>query len=144
MTNLWRQAIPMPALLHDVGKIAIPDAILRKPRSLTEHADADATAPGRRRGDPRLDARARAPRAGRPRRARALGRRHGLTRDEIPIASRIVFVCDAYHAMTSDRPYRRASPPRMPAPSFASCRHAVLPRVRRPLLDVLTLTVSPV
>ncbi|MBA2793090.1 MAG: hypothetical protein H0U32_03720 [Thermoleophilaceae bacterium] len=26
----------------------------------------------------------------------------------IPVASRVVFVCDAYHAMTSDRPYRRA------------------------------------
>lgn len=29
-----------------------------------------------------------------------------LEREEIPIASRITFVCDAYHAMTSDRPYR--------------------------------------
>ncbi len=32
----------------------------------------------------------------------------GLKREEIPIASRITFVCDAYHAMTSDRPYRAA------------------------------------
>jgi len=30
-----------------------------------------------------------------------------LAGDEIPIASRIVFVCDAWDAMTSDRPYRR-------------------------------------
>jgi len=28
--------------------------------------------------------------------------------EEIPVASRIVLVCDAFHAMTSDRPYRRA------------------------------------
>jgi HD-GYP domain-containing protein (c-di-GMP phosphodiesterase class II) len=27
--------------------------------------------------------------------------------EEIPLESRIIFVCDAYHAMTSDRPYRR-------------------------------------
>jgi HD-GYP domain-containing protein (c-di-GMP phosphodiesterase class II) len=34
----------------------------------------------------------------------------GLAGEEIPIASRIVFACDAYNAMTTDRPYRRAMP----------------------------------
>jgi HD-GYP domain-containing protein (c-di-GMP phosphodiesterase class II) len=34
----------------------------------------------------------------------------GLAGDEIPLASRIVFACDAYHAMTSDRVYRKAMP----------------------------------
>jgi HD-GYP domain-containing protein (c-di-GMP phosphodiesterase class II) len=34
----------------------------------------------------------------------------GLAGDQIPIASRITFVCDAYHAMTTDRPYRQALP----------------------------------
>ena len=54
-------------------------------------------------------------RGGRPRdpsRARALGRRRLPRRTEvggeIPLASRIVLVCDAFHAMTSDRPYRKA------------------------------------
>ena len=32
----------------------------------------------------------------------------GLAGDRIPLASRIVFACDAYHAMVSDRPYRAA------------------------------------
>jgi HD-GYP domain-containing protein (c-di-GMP phosphodiesterase class II) len=32
----------------------------------------------------------------------------GLSGEEIPIASRIILVCDAFHAMTSDRPYRKA------------------------------------
>ncbi len=32
----------------------------------------------------------------------------GLAGEEIPLASRITLVCDAYHAMTSDRPYRKA------------------------------------
>ena len=32
----------------------------------------------------------------------------GLSGDAIPLASRITFVCDAYHAMVSDRPYRAA------------------------------------
>src|SRR5206468_9482719 len=34
----------------------------------------------------------------------------GLSGVDIPLAARIVFVCDAYHAMTTDRPYRRALP----------------------------------
>jgi HD-GYP domain-containing protein (c-di-GMP phosphodiesterase class II) len=32
----------------------------------------------------------------------------GLAGEQIPLASRITLVCDAYHAMTSDRPYRQA------------------------------------
>jgi len=32
----------------------------------------------------------------------------GLKGEEIPLASRIVFACDAFHAMTSDRPYRKS------------------------------------
>jgi HD-GYP domain-containing protein (c-di-GMP phosphodiesterase class II) len=35
----------------------------------------------------------------------------GLTGEDIPLASRIVAVCDAYHAMVSDRPYRAALRP---------------------------------
>ena len=34
----------------------------------------------------------------------------GLGGEEIPIESRVIFVCDAFHAMTTDRPYRRALP----------------------------------
>jgi HD-GYP domain-containing protein (c-di-GMP phosphodiesterase class II) len=34
----------------------------------------------------------------------------GLAAEEIPLASRVVLVCDAFHAMTSDRPYRAALP----------------------------------
>jgi HD-GYP domain-containing protein (c-di-GMP phosphodiesterase class II) len=35
----------------------------------------------------------------------------GLSGERIPLASRIIAACDAYHAMTSDRPYRRAMSP---------------------------------
>ena len=35
----------------------------------------------------------------------------GLAGEDVPLASRICFVCDAWHAMTSDRPYRRALTP---------------------------------
>jgi HD-GYP domain-containing protein (c-di-GMP phosphodiesterase class II) len=36
----------------------------------------------------------------------------GLAGEDIPLESRIVFVCDAFHAMTTDRPYRQALPDR--------------------------------
>jgi HD-GYP domain-containing protein (c-di-GMP phosphodiesterase class II) len=100
------------ALLHDIGKIAIPDAILHKPGRLDEReweimrthpvagAELVANAPG-------LAHLARAIR-GEHERWDGRGYPDGLAGETIPIASRITFVCDAYHAMTSDRPYRRA------------------------------------
>ena len=107
------QELEFAALLHDVGKIAIPKQILHKPAALTDErvrGDEDAhdrgpvpARPGRRPARPRRRDRALVP--------RALGRQ-GLPRrprgEEIPLAARIVFVCDAYNAMTTDRPYRAA------------------------------------
>ena len=100
------------ALLHDVGKLAIPHAILSKPGPLDEEewatmrshpvigADAVAQvselahlAPAVRASHERWD---------------GSGYPDGLAGYDIPIASRITFVCDAYDAMTSDRPYRVA------------------------------------
>src|SRR5205085_10999558 len=96
--------------LHDIGKIAIPDAILDKPGPL----DADELAFMRRHpaiGDRILSA---AP-ALRPV-ARVVRSSHehfdgsgypdGLGGDKIPLGSRILAVCDAYAAMTSERPWR--------------------------------------
>ncbi len=100
------------ALLHDIGKIGICDAVLHKPGSLSEeewtemyrHPDIGAEivaavpslsylAPVIRAEHERWDGR---------------GYPNGLEGEQIPLLSRIVFACDAYHAMTSDRPYRRA------------------------------------
>jgi HD-GYP domain-containing protein (c-di-GMP phosphodiesterase class II) len=39
-----------------------------------------------------------------------LGYPDQLVGDDIPLESRIIFVCDAYHAMTTDRPYRKRLP----------------------------------
>ena len=100
------------ALLHDIGKVGVPDAILQKPGRLTgpewevmrEHPSIGAQivsaigslshlAPAVRAEHERWDG------AGYP---------DGLAGDAVPLPSRICFVCDAWHAMTSDRPYRRA------------------------------------
>jgi diguanylate cyclase (GGDEF)-like protein/PAS domain S-box-containing protein len=100
------------ALLHDLGKIAVPDSILRKRGPLTDEEQAlmrqhpvvgaqivsstpelEHLAPAIRAEHERWDGR---------------GYPDGLAGEEIPLASRITFVCDAFHAMTSHRPYRRA------------------------------------
>ena len=102
------------ARLHDVGKIAVPDEILRKPGPLSDDEwDVMRRHPGK---GAELLARVPGLQA-----VAAIVRFHherwdgsgypdGLVAAEIPAASRIVAVCDAFRAMTADRPYRRAIP----------------------------------
>ena len=99
------------ALLHDIGKLSVPDAILRKPSGL----DPDELEVMRRHpadgarivaAIPELAHLAPAIRAEHERWDGG-GYPDGLANEAIPLASRIAFVCDAYHAMTNDRPYRR-------------------------------------
>ena len=75
-------------------------------------------------------------RADRPPRARALGRRRAIRTGSpvpaIPLGSRIILACDAYHAMTSDRPYRKAMPhDEAMAELTRNAGHPVRPRRRR-------------
>ncbi len=100
------------ALLHDLGKILIPDTILHKRGPLTESEwEVMRTHPIRSAelldAVPRLIHLAPAVRAEHER-WDGRGYPDGLAAEQIPLASRITFVCDAYHAMTSDRPYRAA------------------------------------
>jgi len=100
------------ALFHDIGKIGIPHSILLKPSPLYDRewevikthpelgekilAPIARLAPVRpivRHCHERYDGR---------------GYPDGLAADAIPIESRIIFVCDAFHAMTTDRPYRKS------------------------------------
>jgi diguanylate cyclase (GGDEF)-like protein len=98
--------------LHDVGKVAIPDQILRKPGPL----DADEwefmkthSAVGERILDaaPALTAVARLVGAHHER-FDGTGYPYGWSADRIPVGARIIAVCDAYHAMTSGRAYKAA------------------------------------
>lgn len=100
------------ALLHDIGKIGIPDSILRKNEPLDENEWAvmkNHTIIGYELASsiPSVAHIASSIRAEHERWDGA-GYPDGLHRSEIPIASRIVLACDAYHAMISDRPYRGA------------------------------------
>jgi putative nucleotidyltransferase with HDIG domain len=103
------------ALLHDVGKELLPSDLVDKPGALTDgerrvmqqhttlgarlavtHAEAQPVVDVIRHHHERWDGR---------------GYPAGLAGERIPLAARIVSVCDAYDAMTEDRPYRRARAP---------------------------------
>lgn len=100
------------AILHDIGKLGIPDAILQKRESLTKQEWQlmhQHPAIGGRivAGSTSLAHLAPAVRAEHER-WDGHGYPDGLRGAAIPMASRIAFACDAYDAMTSDRPYRPA------------------------------------
>ena len=110
-----RDEIRRAAELHDVGKMAIPDAILSKPGPL-DPAEWEFmrkhTLIGERiiAAAPALVPIARLVRSSHERWDGA-GYPDGLAAEAIPIGSRIVFCCDAYDAMTSERPYSVAMLP---------------------------------
>jgi response regulator RpfG family c-di-GMP phosphodiesterase len=130
------------ALLHDVGKIAIPDAILRKQGRLTEEEW------GVMRTHPIASERLISNAEGLGHLAPAIRAEHehwdgsgypdALAGEEIPIASRITLTCDAYHAMTSDRPYRRALSPAAAREELARGSGTQFdPNVARALLEIV-------
>ena len=105
------QNLQLAALLHDVGKVGVPDEILRKPNKLTaeeyeclkQHPVMGAVMVGAVPGfEDTLD---------------AIRHHHeswdgkgypaGLSGEEIPITARVMAVADAFSAMTTDRPYRK-------------------------------------
>jgi diguanylate cyclase (GGDEF)-like protein len=106
--------LELGALFHDIGKIGIPSGILQKPGPLTDeerrivetHPELGERilAPIERLADVRPIVRACHERwDGR-------GYPDGRSGEGIPVESRIVLVCDAFHAMVTDRPYRDALP----------------------------------
>jgi HD-GYP domain-containing protein (c-di-GMP phosphodiesterase class II) len=102
------------AVLHDIGKIGIPGSILNKPDSLTRDefdTMAQHTVIGERIIS-RIDYLVPIARIIRSAHERwdGSGYPDGLGGEDIPLAARILLVCDAFDAMTTDRPYRRALP----------------------------------
>ena len=106
------QTIAQAGLLHDIGKIGVPEAVLRKPGTLDEREWA------LMRRHPVIGSQIVAPfecLAGVAVVIRHHHERHdgsgypdGLAGDAIPLGARIVAVADVFDALTSDRPYRAA------------------------------------
>ena len=107
-----RPSLEFAALLHDVGKIAIPKDILNKPGPLdddefevmkthTIEGQFMLDRVGGRLGDVGEIVRSCHERYD------GKGYPDGLAADEIPLAARIIFACDAFSAMTQDRVYRK-------------------------------------
>ncbi len=130
------------ALLHDIGKIAVRSEVLNKPGRLTadefeeikQHTVIGAkmleripffapVQPIVRSAHERWDGK---------------GYPDGLAAEEIPLGARIVCVCDAFHAMTSDRPYSRARSVGEAAAELRRCAGTQFdPRVVDALLEAL-------
>ena len=106
--------IYMIGLLHDVGKIGIPDAIINKPAKLTEeeysiiqkHPVLGAAILGNIAEFPRLSTGAR----WHHERYDGKGYPDGISGEDIPVEARIIAVADAYDAMSSRRSYRDVLP----------------------------------
>jgi HD-GYP domain-containing protein (c-di-GMP phosphodiesterase class II) len=110
-----RRDAEFAALLHDVGKVRIPNSIINKPGALTPEERAvieTHTIEGERmlhRVGGLLGSVGRIIRSCHER-YDGTGYPDGLAGEEIPLVARIVACCDAYNAMTTDRPYRAALP----------------------------------
>ncbi len=137
------------ALLHDIGKIGVRSEILQKPADLTageyeemkEHTVVGARMLERipyfnnvhplvRCSHERWD---------------GDGYPDGLAGAEIPLGARVIGACDAFHAMTSDRPYREAMSPQRALAELERCSGSQFdPRVIDALLEVLDIPAGEV
>jgi len=136
------------ATLHDIGKIAIPDAILRAPRALSDdewqymrrHTIIGERIINAAPGLSRVAAMVRSSHE----RYDGAGYPDRLVGEDIPLGSRIVAVCDAYDAMVTDRAYRAARPAADALAELARCAGTQFdPRVVAAFTAVIGRTVVP-
>src|SRR4051794_13201659 len=136
------------ALLHDIGKIGIPDQILHKSTRLDESEWQ------LMREHPAIGERILRPLPGLADGATAVRHEHerwdgagypdGLAGDAIPLASRVVLACDAWHALVSDRPYRKALPFETALDEMRACAGSQFdPTVVEALLECVRAPLPP-
>ena len=138
-------AIAQVAVLHDIGKVGIPDSILQKQGPL------DDTEWALMRQHPVVGERVVAGTTGLSHLAPAMRAEHerwdgggypdGLRGTAIPIAARITLACDAFDAMTTDRPYRSALTHSQAVAELRACAGTQFdPDVVAALLEVVDCT----
>ncbi|CAA9495138.1 MAG: diguanylate cyclase/phosphodiesterase (GGDEF & EAL domains) with PAS/PAC sensor(s), partial [uncultured Solirubrobacteraceae bacterium] len=138
------QEVEQVALLHDIGKVGIPDSVLHKPGPLDElewelmrqHSALGGRILAGIASLAHLSAAVRAEHE----RWDGLGYPDGLSGTAIPIAARIILAADAYHAMTSDRPYRSAMPPAAALDELRACAGTQFDPA---VVDALVAVVAP-
>jgi putative nucleotidyltransferase with HDIG domain len=113
LSSAERRNVEFGALLHDVGKIAVPKEIINKPGKLTEEEwliVKTHTIEGQRMLDQVGGLLSEVGRIVRSSHEKwdGSGYPDGLAGEEIPVGAAIVSCCDAFNAMTTDRPYRAA------------------------------------
>jgi diguanylate cyclase (GGDEF)-like protein len=132
------------AQLHDVGKIAVPDEILRKPAPLDDReweVMRSHTLTGERilASAPALVPVAKLVRSSHER-WDGTGYPDRLAGEQIPLGARIIFVCDAFEAMIEHRPYR---PSKSPQEALAELRHCAGTQFDPRLVEVFCTRVFP-
>jgi HD-GYP domain-containing protein (c-di-GMP phosphodiesterase class II) len=140
-----RRNVEFTALLHDVGKIRVPKSIINKPGKLDEAEWAiirTHTIEGEKMLKQVGGVLATVGNFVRASHERYDGGGYpdGLVADAIPIESRIVSVCDAYSAMTSNRPYR---PALTPAEAITELRRCAGTQFDPQLVDVIERHARP-
>jgi HD-GYP domain-containing protein (c-di-GMP phosphodiesterase class II) len=139
-----RRDAEFAALLHDVGKVRVPNSIINKPGPLT--ADERAVMERHTIEGERLLLRVGGLLGEIGRVVRSCHERwdgkgypDGLAGERIPLLARIVSCCDAYNAMTSDRSYRKALPQAVAVEELRSCSGTQFdPQVVEALITALT------
>jgi HD domain len=139
----FRRTLRLGSILHDVGKIGVPDSILLKPAALTDDewlimrkhpaigeemlrpiVFLSSVLPIVRHHHERWDG------GGYP---------DGLVEKRIPLGARIVSVCDTFAAMISDRPYRAGLPIAAAVEELLKCSGTQFdPRCAQALVDLVT------
>ena len=121
MDEAWVRTIAVTAALHDIGKVGIPDAVLKKPGKLTAEERAQMQSHTTIGGDMLIDVRRQWSGDDFLRTAAEIALSHhehwngggypfGLAGEDISLAARIVAVADVYDAITSKRVYKPAMP----------------------------------
>ena len=112
LPNAHARDVRYAAMLHDIGKVAVPSEILLKPGPLTDEEWVTMRSHAAVGGDlvARIDAFAHLAPAVRASHERWDGGGYpdGLAGEGIPLAARIIAACDTYDAIVTDRPYRAA------------------------------------
>ena len=140
------ERIRVAGLLHDIGKIGVPDSILNKPGKLSDEEYAEM------QRHPEIGARilgsdvlddVRQWVLAHHERPDGRGYPYGLSGEQVPLQARILAVADAYEAMTADRVYRRALGPAAAREELLRCRGTQFdPDVVDVFLEILDRTAS--